>query len=112
MVALLDDLAAVHDHDRVGVADRRETIGHYKARSPLAKACHSLLDEDLVACIDAARRLVEYEDARVGDKGPGDRHELLLTGGDVGGVLVDDGVVTVGLGPYEVVLHGPPLPPP
>ncbi len=64
---------------------------------------HRLLDEDLCARVDAARRLVEDEDRRVCDERPGDRDELLLAGRDVGGVLVDHGVVPLRLGPHEVI---------
>ena len=70
---------------------------------PLTQAGHRLLDEHFGARVDAARGLVEDEDRRVRHERPGDRDELLLTGRDVRGVLVDDGVVALGLSPREVI---------
>ena len=61
------------------------------------------MDEDLRARVDAARGLIEDEDRRVCHERPSDRDELLLAGRDVGGILVDHGVVPLWLSPYEVI---------
>ena len=69
----------------------------------MAEARHRLLDEHLGAGVDVARGLVQDQDGRVGEEGTGDGQELPLAGGDVGCILVQDGVVAVGKGAHEVV---------
>src|SRR5947209_3886491 len=87
VAALLDDLPVVHDQDRVGVADGREPVCDYEAGAALAQPGHGLLDQDLGTGVDAAGRLVEDQDRRVGDERARDRQQLSLTGGDVGDVV-------------------------
>ena len=45
--------------------------------------------------VDVRGRLVEHEDARVGDQRAGERDELALAGGELGAALADLGVVAV-----------------
>ena len=95
--------AAVHDEDRVGVADRRQAVGDDERRPAVHQPGHRALDEDLGPRVDRGGRLVEDEDRRVGEERAGDRQQLLLAGRQVGRVVVDDGVVAVGQRPHEVV---------
>ena len=74
-----------------------------KRRPALHQPGHRPLDEHLGARVDRARRLVEDEDRRVGQEGPGDRQQLLLARRHVRRVVVDDGVVAVGQRAHEVV---------
>ena len=94
--ALFDDLASVHDDDGVGVADRRQPVGDDEARPPASQLRHRLLDQDLGPRVYIARRLVQDQNARVGEKSAGDRHELALAGRQLRSVLVEDCVVTLG----------------
>src|SRR5205814_808324 len=80
MAALLDDLARVHYHDRVCLADGRQPVRDDEARPPASQLRHRLLDQDLGARVDVAGCLVEDQDARVGQKGAGDREQLALAG--------------------------------
>ena len=57
--------------------------------------CHRLLHEELGAGGDRARRLVEDEQRGVGQEGTGNGDELLLTGRDVRGLVVEHRVVAV-----------------
>ena len=52
VVALLDDLAAVHHEDRVGVADRRQPVGDDEARAIRAQGGHRPLDQHFGARVD------------------------------------------------------------
>ena len=96
MVALLDDPAVLHHQDRVGVANRRKTVGDHEAGAVGAQGGHGVLDEHLGPRVDRARRLVEDEDRRVGQERSGDRHQLPLAGAEIAALVVDDGVVAVG----------------
>src|SRR5947208_14949927 len=78
VVALLDDPARVHDHDLVGVADRREAVRDDEGSAAVTEARHRLLNEYLGARVDVARSFVEDEDARIGEERAGDRDELPL----------------------------------
>src|SRR5437879_13524781 len=72
VVALLDDPARVHDHDLVGVADRRETVRDDEGGAAVTEARHRLLDEHRGARGDVAGRSVEAEDARIGKEPAGE----------------------------------------
>src|SRR5256714_12110571 len=97
VAALLDDLAAVHDHDRVGVADGGEPVRDHEAGPARTQAGHGRLDQDLCPRVDVAGRLVQDEDARVGKKCARDGEQLALAGGEGGSVVVEDRAVPVRL---------------
>ena len=101
MVALLDDPARVHDHDLVGVADRRETVRDDEGGAAVTEARHRLLDEHLGARVDVAGRFVEDEDARIGEERAGDSDELPLACRDVRGFFFEKRVVALGQRAYE-----------
>ena len=103
MAALLDDAALVHDDDAVRVADGREPVCDDKAGPALAQPRHRELNLHLGAGVDAAGRLVQDQHGSVGQEGTGNRQQLLLPRRNVGGVVVEDGVVAVGKRPDEVV---------
>ena len=54
-----------------------------------AQRGHGLLDQHLGAGVDRAGGLVEDEDGRVGQEGPGDGQQLLLAGADVAALVVE-----------------------
>src|SRR5579864_3278557 len=64
---------------------------------------HRLLDQDLGSSVDVAGGLVQDQDAGVRQEGPGDGDQLLLPGGDVGGVFLEHRLVAVGKGANELV---------
>src|SRR5581483_7376403 len=76
--ALLDDAAVLEDDDQVGVADGRQAVGDDERRPPVQQPPQRALDRLLGADVDRARRLVEDEDARVGEQGARERDELPL----------------------------------
>src|SRR6266853_2156873 len=103
MAALLDDATLIHDDDAVGVADGREPVRDDETRPALPQLRHRLLDLNLGASVDAARRLIQDQDRPIGQEGAGDRQKLLLSGGDVRGIVIENGVVALRQRPDEVV---------
>src|SRR5688572_17451760 len=76
--AALDELAAVEDEDLVGAGDRRQTVRDDEGRAPAAQRLEAVLDQRLALAVEARRRLVEDQDARVGEDGASDRQALPL----------------------------------
>lgn len=72
MIAPLDDLAVLQDHDGVGVAHRGETVRDDEGGALRHQAVHALLDVFLCSRIDGTRRLVEDQDRRLGHRCPRD----------------------------------------
>src|SRR6476469_9019629 len=101
--ALLDDLAVLHDEDQVCVSDRRQAMGDDEAGSVGPEGRHSVLYEQLGARVYRRGRLIENQQRWLSDERPSDREQLLFTGADVTGLLVDHGPVTVGKAAHEAV---------
>jgi len=106
VLADLDDVAVVHDQDQIGVLDRGQAVGDDEAGAPLHQILHAFLDQDLSAGVDRRGRLIQDQDLRIAQEGAGDRQQLLLALGDVGGFLVDFRLVAVFQGADEVVHIG------
>ena len=85
----------VEDHDRVRVADRRQTVRDDEDRSALHEVVHALLDKRLGTRIDRGRRLVEDHDRRVRDRRAGDRDQLPLPLGELRAVAGQQRVIAV-----------------
>ena len=75
--ALLDDAAAAHDQNAVGIADGAQAVRDDKARAPAHEVIHRLLNELLGAGVDRAGRLVEDEDGGVRQHGARNGQQLL-----------------------------------
>jgi hypothetical protein len=95
VVALLDDGAGLHHQDDVRVADRGEPVRDDETRPTGTQQVHRPLDQHLGTGVDRAGRLVEDQDARLGEERSGDGDELLLPGADVRPLVVQDGVEAV-----------------
>ena len=89
MAAPLDDPAFLHHQDLVGVPDGRQPVGDDEAGPVAAEFDHRVLDEKFGARVHRARRLVEDQQLRAGQKRAGDRDQLLFTGTDVAAAVVD-----------------------
>ena len=57
---------------------------------PAQQRVERLLDQDLARAVDVRGRLVEDQDARVGEQRARDRDQLALAGGEPGAALADD----------------------
>jgi hypothetical protein len=60
-----------------------------KVVRPRSSSLEALLDERLALGVEARRRLVEEEDARLGQDRAGDRHPLALPAGELDAALAD-----------------------
>src|SRR5438128_12614214 len=78
VVAALDDLARLDHQDQVGVADRAQAMRDDDAGASAQEPAERCLDPLLGAGVDAARRLVEDQDARVGEHRARERQQLAL----------------------------------
>ncbi len=95
MGSLLDDEAVLEDDDQIGVADRREAVGDHERGAPVQQAAERALDLLLGTDVDRARRLVEDQDARVGEQCACERDELALAEREPEAALAELGVVPV-----------------
>ena len=73
MRAAGDDPAAVEHEDLVRPADGAEPVGDHEGGAALHQLVESRLDHALGLRVDAGGGVVEDEDARILQKGPGDR---------------------------------------
>ena len=83
--ALFDDLTIVDDQHLVGIADGAQPMGDHKAGPSFHQPQKGRLDPDLGAAVDAAGRLIQDQDARIGKDGPGDGQKLALALAEVAG---------------------------
>ena len=70
-------------------------MGDHDRGAPREQAAQAGLDAALGVQVHVGGRLVEHEDARVGDQRAGERDQLALAGGELGAALADLGVVAV-----------------
>ena len=87
--------AVLEDDDQVGAADRREPVGDDERRPAGEEPAQRPLDAPLGADVDARGRLVEDEDARVGEQRPGEGDELALAEREPAAALGDLRLVAV-----------------
>ena len=77
----------LHHQDLVRAANGRQTVGDDDRRAAAQQPVESALDEDLRRPVDVRRRLVEDEDARIGEERPRDRDQLALACRQAGAAL-------------------------
>src|SRR5882757_9952124 len=100
---VLDQAAALERDDAIRRPHGREPVRNDQNRPPPGDLFHVLLDDALALIVEGARRLVEDQDARVGDERAGNRDALALAAGQGGAALADDGVVALGELEDEIV---------
>ena len=110
--ALLGDPAAFEDDDLAGAADRREAVGDDDRGAALQQPLQALLDRLLGAHVDVGGRLVEDQDARLGQQRPGEGDELALAGRELDAALADLGLDPVRQRGDELGWRRPSRPPP
>src|SRR5580693_7723933 len=104
--AVLDQAAALDGDDAIGKPQRGEPMGNDKHRSAAGDLGHVLLNNALALVVERARRLVEDEDARVGNQRTGDGDALPLAAGQAAAALSHDRVVAFRQFEDEVVGAG------
>ena len=95
MRALLDDPAVLEHDDLAGALDRGEPVGDDDRGAAGEQPPQAGLDPALGVDVDVRGRLVEHEDARVGDQRARERDELALAGRELDAALADRRVVAV-----------------
>ena len=106
MRAVFYDPAAVDRNDAIGLPHGGEPVSDDEHRAPLGDLLHVGLNDPLADVIERARRLIEDQDARVGDQGAGDRDALPLPARQARAALADDRVVGLRHLEDEVVRAG------
>ena len=93
MRAALDNLAIAHYQDAIGVANRRQTVCHDKARATSHELVECRLHLQLGTRIDARRCLVQQQNRRIGEHDARDAQQLFLTLAKRAAVLADHRIV-------------------
>src|SRR5690625_103916 len=106
--ALVDDLALVEQDDSARLADLREAVRDHQRGASLEDTVDRPLDLVLRGAVDGTGRVVENEDAGVGEEGAGDGKALSLPARECHATLAQHRLVTVPEGRYEVVRLGCP----
>ena len=83
MGTVLDQAAALERDDAIGVARTVESrCAMIRTVRPLAISLHVLLDDALALIVQCAGRLVEDQNARIGDERARDSDALALAAGE------------------------------
>jgi hypothetical protein len=92
----LDDTAVLDHRDLVGLGDGGQPVGDDDGGPAGAEALEGVGDAGLAGRVQVAGGLVQDQQGRVGDPGPGEGDQLALPGGQQGAPLADLGVEAVG----------------
>src|SRR5664280_2324114 len=103
MGALFNDRTMVHDKDVVRISDGRETMSDDEAGPASHQLCHCFLDTYFRSGIDAACSFIENQNGWICQDHTSDGQQLLLTSRDIGGLFIEDGIVSFGQTPDEVI---------
>ena len=117
MTSPLHDFAFVHHTDEVGILDGREAVGNHQRRAVAHEVFERLLHKPFRLGIESRRSLVENQDRRVLQDGPGDAHPLALSARQAAAPVADAGIVSLlgshdkvvgigNLGRLDYLLHG------
>ncbi len=79
----------IHHDDRIGAGHKREAVGDDDNRAATRDPAEMLLDDGLAFRVERAGCLIENQDGRVVDQGPGDGQPLALTAREIGGALLE-----------------------
>src|SRR5579875_79133 len=82
VIALIDQFALAQDQDLISLADLREAMGNQQGGTALQHAANGLLDLVLGGAINGAGRIVEDQDARIGQQRSRDGDALALAAGE------------------------------
>ena len=103
MVACFYNISILHDKDDVRIADGRKAVCDDEAGASFGQTVHRLLNQQLCPGVDAGGRLVQNQNLWIGEDGPCDGQQLLLTLADVACLFVEDRVIAVRQGADKVV---------
>ena len=97
----LHNPSLVHDQHSVGIDDGVDAVGNGEHRAVAELSANGLLDECVRVEVDGRRRLVQHQNASTTKQCPRQTDQLTLTHGQVGPILRDDVVETIGGGVEE-----------
>src|SRR4051794_27537217 len=103
MGAPLDDPTPLEYQNLVGRDNRRQPVGDGERRPVLGNTLEFSLDRLLRTRIEGRGRLVEDQDARVFEDGPGYGHPLLFTAGQLEPALSNRRLVALGKAGHEIM---------
>jgi hypothetical protein len=95
MGAVLDQAAALERDDAIRRPHGREPVRDDEDGARLGDLHHVLLNDALALVVEGAGRLVEDQDARIGDERAGNGDALALAARERRAALADDGVVAL-----------------
>ena len=101
--AILDQTATIDGDDAIRHPQRGEPMRDDEDRSSASNLRHILLNDALALVVERACRLVENEDAWVGNQRAGDGDPLPLAARQAAAPLADDCVIALGQFENEVV---------
>src|SRR5215831_21391455 len=96
MGAVFDQAATLERDDAIRRPHGRKSVRDDENRPPLGDLLHVLLNDALALIVKGARRLIEDENARIGDERAGNRDALALPAREGRAALADDRVVAFG----------------
>src|SRR5262245_59237546 len=96
MGAVLDQAAALERDDAIRRPHGRKPVRDDENGPPLGDLLHVLLNDALALIVEGARRLIEDQNARVGDERAGNRDTLALAARQGRAAFADDRVVAFG----------------
>src|SRR5687768_935799 len=96
VAAAFDDLPRLEHENLVGAPDCREAMRDDERRPPTAKRVQPVLDERLAFAVEARRRFVENQHARIRENSPRDGHTLALAPRQLDAPLSDHRFVLIG----------------
>ena len=95
MRAALDDAPVLHHDHLIGADDGAEAVGDHERgaipQQPAERSLHLKLGDR----IDAAGRLVQDDDRRIGQEGARERDQLALTGAQARAALAAMATITI-----------------
>src|SRR5258708_37740822 len=95
MGALVDQLALAQHQNQVGPANLREAMGNQQRCAFLQDTANGSLDLIFGCTINSARRIIEYQDRRIGQEGAGNGNALALPPGKSHTALAYQGLISV-----------------
>ena len=101
VAALFHHLALVHDHDPIGLEHGGQTVGDNQGGTAYHGLFQGLLDETLILRIQGTGGLVQQQDGRIADQGPGNGQTLALAALEASGPFPQRRGKTLGQGIEE-----------
>ena len=96
MVAPLNDLTLLKDHNGLGIADGGQTVGNDKDGTTLHQAIHAFFNHPLRPGVDGGGGLIQNQHRRIGTGRPGDVQKLPLPLAEIAAVIGNPGVIAFG----------------